>query len=75
MIFPSAIILIHAICNGRYTSGNGLFWLGRDCDVQVPRAVQLGSQVSVAAASGLCAFLLGCQLGFCHPCRAGSWTH
>lgn len=58
MIFPSAETSIHAICNATYTSGNGSFWLGKDCDVQVPRAVHLGSQVSVAAASGVCAAIL-----------------
>lgn len=74
MIFASAIIPIHAICNARYTSGNGLFWLGKDRDVQVPRAVHLGSQGSLAAASGICVailaglpgrlllFLLSCEL-------------
>lgn len=58
MIFPSAVIPVHATCHARSTCGNGLFWLGKDCDVQVPRAVHLGSQVSVAAASGVCAATL-----------------
>lgn len=58
MISPSAIIPIHIICNARYTSGNGLFWLGKGYDVQVPRAVHLGSRVSVAAASGIAAAVL-----------------
>lgn len=58
MISPSAIIPIHIICNARYTSGNGLFWLRNSYDVQVPRAVHLRSRVSVAAASGVAAAIL-----------------
>lgn len=49
---------MHTICNASYTSGNGLFWLGKSYDVQMPRAVHLGSQVCVAAASGIAAAIL-----------------
>lgn len=58
MISSPAIIPIRSICDASYCPGNGLFWLGRGYDVQVPRAVHLGSQVSVAAASGIAAAVL-----------------
>lgn len=58
MISPSAIIPVRSICDASYSPGDGLFWLGRGCDVQVPRAVHLDSQVSVAAASGIAAAVL-----------------
>lgn len=58
MISPSAIIPTLTICHARYTSGNGLFWLGKGYDVQARRALHLGSRVSVAAASGIAAAIL-----------------
>lgn len=48
MLFEMPDTPLEIVCSG----------LGKDCDVQVPRAVHVGSQVSVAAASGVCTAIL-----------------
>lgn len=68
VISPSAIIPIHTVRLARHTSGNGFSWLGKGWDLQTPRAVHLGSRVSIAAALGLLLLpspgrQLSCELG------------